>query len=182
MTNRTANAPTTLGAIFDREMSELRWIAEVIVGDAQAAASCIASAQSQTEQAVYVAQDWRERWIKRCVACESVDSIRLEIARFAPSRNHSSRFRSLPSLTPWETTRIRALSPAEIADVLNPFERAALILHAYLGFSIHDCALLIDSDWSSIEQACSAASLRLLGPFLPAIQQTATPGHLEVLA
>ena len=182
MTNLTANAPTTLDAIFDREMSELRWIAEVIVGDARAAESCLASARSRTEGALYVAPDWRHRWIKRCVARESVESSRLEIARFAPGRIHDSRLQSLPALTPCEIARIRTFSPAEICAALNPFERAALTLHAYLGFSTHDCALLIDSHGSLIEQACSAASLRLFGPFLPAIQQPAVAGHLEVLA
>ena len=181
MTNPTANAPTTLGAIFDREMSELRWIAEVIIGDAQAAEICVASARSRTEGALYVAPEWRDRWIKRCVARESVESNRLDIARFAPRRTHSSRFQSLPALTPWDTAKIRACSPAEICDALNPFERAALILHGYLGFSTHDCALLVDSHWSSIEQACSAASLRLLGPFLH-VKQTVVTGNLEVLA
>lgn len=167
MMNHSSNASIGLDEIFDREIKELRWLAEVIVGDEQTAESCIEIARSRANGSSYVAPDWRVLWIKRCVAREAVESRRPEIAQSRASRQPSA----LNCAVAWGKTALRGLHPADICQVLNAFERAALILHVYLGFSVHDCALLLDCHWSSIEPACSAAMLQLLGPGLPACQE-----------
>lgn len=178
MMDRFSIAPTTLNEIFDREMNEVRWLAEVILGDGQTAESCIASARCRADGSSYIAPDWRVLWIKRCVVHEAVDLRRPEIARSRSNRHPGPPNCSLAL----DKTALRRLRPSEISAVVDAFERAALILHFYLGFSVHDCALLLDCHWSSIEPACAAATWQLLGPRLPAGQQAAATRPLEVLA
>ncbi len=177
MMNCPSSIPTFLSDIFDREINELRWIAETITGDAQNAETCISSARSGADGSPYVAPGWRDIWIKRCVAREAINRLRPEIASFTPNRHSSATDCALV----WDKTALRSLYPTQICEVLNAFERAALIFHVYLGFSVQDCALLLECHWSSIEPACSAALWRLLGPTTHA-QQAAVAGPLEAVA
>lgn len=179
MMNCFSNTTATLSEVYDREINELRWLAEVITGDAHTAESCIASARSRADGALYVAPDWRGIWTKRCVAREAVERQRSEIARFTANQSEIARVAANHHRNPLtftaacDETAFRRLPPAKMCEVLNAFERAALILHVYLGFSVHDCALLVDCHWSLIESACSAAMSRLFAPgtFFPLLPE-----------
>ena len=145
---------------FQRCTAELRWLAQAILGDPHIAESCIVSGLTLASRSMYVEPKWRDRWIKRCVVREAVDRSRSEIKRIAsaykckPMSKHSDGGAV-------DVLELRSLSSTQICETLDAFERAVLILNVYLGFSVHDCALLIDCHWLLIEPACSNALRRL---------------------
>ena len=150
-----------LREVFESEKQHLLWLAEAIVGDPLVAQSCVAAAMLRANESAYVAPDWRNTWIRRCVARDAVERKSTEI-------NESSRtICVMPYVSDLQTVpsgineAIACLPANNISQSLNALERAALILHAYLSFSTHDCALLIDCHWSLIEPACSNAVWRI---------------------
>jgi DNA-directed RNA polymerase specialized sigma24 family protein len=143
------------------EMKQLLWLAEAIVDDVLIAESCVAAAMLRADGSAYVAPDWRDLWIRRCVVRDAVERNSAEIKRLAANYMRDAICKRLPNSGAWDTQAIGSLTAIKINESLNVFERAALILHAYLGFSTHDCALLTDCHWSLIEPACSNAVARL---------------------
>ena len=164
--NRASLASTchaALRQIFESEREELLWLAEAMVGDPLVAEECIAAAILRADDSAYVASNWRDVWIKRCVVREAIERNGAEIKRIAAYYIRDAICKQGPGAMDWDKQALRSLTAIEISETLNVFERAALMLHAYLGFSTHDCALLIDGHWSVIEPACSNAvcSLRV---------------------
>ncbi len=152
-----------LKQIFERENGELLWLAEAIVGDPRAAGCCVAAAMLRAYGSAYVNPNWRDRWIKRCVVREAVESNGAEIKQIAAHYIRDAICKRDPDTVDWDKQALRSLTAIKISETLNVFERSALILHEYLGFSTHDCALLIDCHWSVIDSACSNAAWRLFG-------------------
>jgi DNA-directed RNA polymerase specialized sigma24 family protein len=172
-----------LKQIFERENRELLWLAEAIVGDPRAAGCCVADAMIRADGSAYVTPDWRDRWIKRCVVREAVERKGTEIKRLAANCSRDAiRNRGFRTLDVRDKGLLRSLSAIQISKTLSIFERAALILHGYLGFSTRDCALLIDCHWSLIDSACSNAAWRLFGVQTNFPEGTATLGLSEVMA
>ena len=162
--NRVSSASlcqTALRQIFDREMKHLLWLAEAIVGNPLVAESCVAAAMLRADGSSYVDPNWRDHWIRRCVVRDAVERNSAEIKRIAANYLRDAICKRLPNPVAWDKQAIGSLAASTISESLNVFERAALILHAYLGFSTHDCALLIDCHWSLIEPACLNAVCRV---------------------
>jgi len=147
--------------IFEHEMKHLLWLAEAIVADPLVAESCVAAAMLRADGSSDVDPKWRAHWIRRCVVRDAVERNSTEIKRIAANYMRDAICKRLPSAGAWDKQAIGSLTATTISESLNVFERAALILHAYLGFSTHDCALLIDCHWSLIEPACLNAVCRV---------------------
>jgi DNA-directed RNA polymerase specialized sigma24 family protein len=158
-----SNYEEALKQICERENGELLWLAEAIVGDPRAAGCCVAAAMLRACGSAYVAPNWRDRWIKRCVVREAVESNRAEIKQIAAYYIRDAICKRDPDTVDWDKQALRSLPAIKVSETLNIFERSALILHEYLGFSTHDCALLIDCHWSVIDSGCSNAAWRLFG-------------------
>lgn len=168
--------------MLDIETEELQWIAEVIVGDPQSAESCIASGLIRAAGSLYVAPEWRDRWLRRCVAREAVEQSRSEINRIIATWRFDLRSDRAFEILNCDRQSLRSLAGFEICGRLNAIERAALILHLYLNFSVHDCALLIDCHWSLIEPACSNALWRIFEGRPWSSERSASAGFPEVSA
>ena len=153
-----------LKQIVERESEELLWLAEAIVGDPLAAGRCITDAMVRADGSAYVTPTWRNRWMKRCVVREAVETNGSEIKRIASNYSRDTTGKGIfRTLDEQDKRALRSLTAIQISKTLSIFERAALILHEYLGFSTHDCALIIDCHWSAIDSACSSAAWRLFG-------------------
>jgi DNA-directed RNA polymerase specialized sigma24 family protein len=160
--------PTTLAEVFERDINHLLWLAEAIVGDPLIAESCVADAMVRADGSAYVTPKWRDLWIRRCVAREAVERNSADIRRIAADYMRDP-IRTRPhGPADWDHNAIGSLPATKISESLSVFERAALILHAYLGFSAHDCGLLLDCHWSVIEAACSNAVWRISGTHIQA--------------
>lgn len=146
-----------LREVFDSEKQHLLWLAEAIVGDPLVARSCVAAAMLRANESAYVAPEWRNTWIRRCVARDAVERKSTEITRVVAKYMRDAVCKRPPDSPEWNKEAIACLPANNISQSLNALERAALILHAYLSFSTHDCALLIGCHWSLIEPACSNA-------------------------
>lgn len=154
----TRSLQAEITEIFNRNSDELRWLAEVILGHKQGVEICIVRAGQLAESEGVVASDWLEPWIKRCLARAAIERIRIDAQSVA--RNYA-RYAKLamtrPILNSAERQMIRLIRPERIVGACNVLERAALILHAYLGLSAQDCALLLDCHRAVIEPAYANA-------------------------
>jgi DNA-directed RNA polymerase specialized sigma24 family protein len=169
--------------IMECENGELLWLAEAIVGDPRAAGCCVADATVRADRSAYVTPNWRGRWITRCVVREAVERNGAEIKRLAAKYSRDAICdRDLRSLGPLDKRALRTFTATQISKTLSIFERAALILHEYLGFSSHDCALLLECQWSVIDFACSNAAWRLFGEQTKAPEKVAGIGLSEAMA
>ncbi len=173
---------TALRQIFDRDMMHLLWLAEAIVGDPLVAESCVAAAMLRADSSTNVAPNWGDLWIRRCVVRDAVERNSAEIKRIAATYMRNAICKQLSNPEAWDRQAIGSLTAINISESLNVFERAALILHGYLGFSTHDCALLIDCHWSLIEPACSNAVWRVFRERINARENAAELGNSEVIA
>lgn len=181
--NRASSASicqATLRQMVECQMEELLWLAEAIVGDPRAAGSCVAAAMLRADGSAYVAPNWRDRWIKRCVVRDAVERNGAGIKRIAAYYIRDAICKRVPDGLDWDKHALRSLTAIKISETLNVFERAALMLHAYLGFSTHDCALLLDCHWSVIEPACSNGVWRMFGEHGNTPSEAAELGFSEV--
>ena len=180
--HRTSSVSLCQTPLRQVEMKQLLWLAEAIVGDALIAESCVAAAMLRADSSAYVAPNWRDLWIRRCVVRDAVERNSAEIKRLAANYIRDAICKRLPNSRAWDTQAIGSLTAIKINESLNLFERAALILHAYLGFSTHDCALLVDCHWSLIEPACSNAISRLFRERIDTRENAAELGTSSVVA
>lgn len=171
-----------LREVFESEKQHLLWLAEAIVGDPLVARSCLAAAMLRANESAYVAPEWRNTWIRRCVARDAVERKSTEITRVVAKYMRDAVCKRSPDNLEWNKEAIACLPANNISQSLNALERAALILHAHLGFSTHDCALLIGCHWSLIEPACSNAVERILREKINAPENAAEFGFSEVPA
>jgi DNA-directed RNA polymerase specialized sigma24 family protein len=170
-----------LRQMFECQMEELLWLAEAIVGDLRAAGNCVAAAMLRADGSAYVAPNWREGWIKRCVVREAVERNGTEIKRIAAHYIRDASFKRGPDAVDLDKQSLRSLTASRISETLNVFERAAFMLHAYLGFSTRDCALLLDCHWLVIEPACSNGVWRLFEERGNTPNEAARLGFSEVM-
>jgi DNA-directed RNA polymerase specialized sigma24 family protein len=149
--------------LFDRSFDELRWLATVIIGHGQDAELCIVRAGQLAEEGSVVSQDWLGPWAMRCLARAAIERIRADVQRVASDYTRRSQLAGIPlALNSEEKQILRSIGSKEICAACNVLERAALILHAYLGFSVQDSALLLGCHRSVIEPACSNALQKVL--------------------
>jgi hypothetical protein len=140
--------------VFDRSSDELRWLATVILGHGQDAEMCIVRAGQLAEDAGVVSQDWLEPCVMRCLVRAAIERIRVDVQRVASDYTRRSQLAVMPlALNSEEKQILRSIESKEICAVCDVLERVALILHAYLGFSVQDCALLLECRRSVIEPA-----------------------------
>ncbi|MGB8259348.1 MAG: hypothetical protein WCE75_03310 [Terracidiphilus sp.] len=155
---------TVANNVFERSREDLLWLAEAILGNPLEAEACLADALARADAAGYVAPDWRDLWAKRCVVLAAIERDRSEIKRIAAVYSRETGNKPFPRPLSADDKRVlRSLTASNISRESNAFERAVLVLHGYLGFSIQDCAVSIDCRPSSIEPACSNTLWRLLG-------------------
>jgi DNA-directed RNA polymerase specialized sigma24 family protein len=160
----TLHCPGVLSDVFERSRIELLWLAEIVLGSRVAADACLADAMIRVEEAGYVAPGWCDLWVKRCVVHTAIERNRNEIKRIASVYSRDAIHKSSPHTLHVNDARIlRSLAANTISHRLNAFERAALMLHGYLGFSVQDCAITIECHRSLIELACSNALWEILG-------------------
>jgi DNA-directed RNA polymerase specialized sigma24 family protein len=176
----TSTSQAAHGQIFERKREELLWLAESMVGDPLVAEECVAAAMLRADSSAYVAPNWHDVWIKRCVVREAIERNRAEIKRIATNYLLSKTGSNAPNSL--DKQSFRCLPAIKISTTLSVFERAALILHQYLGFSAHDCALLVDCHWSVIEPACSNAAWRIFAAHTNTPNEAAKLGLSEVVA
>ena len=172
-----------LKQVFEQKNEELHWLAEAILDDPREARCCVADAIVRADGSAHVTPNWRDHWIKRCVVREAVEKNGTEIKRIAANYSRDAiGSGALRTLNAWDKHSLRSLTAIEISQNLSIFERAAIILHEYLGFSAHDCALLLDCHWSVIDSACSNAAWRLFGEQTNVPEKAAGIGFSEVKA
>jgi DNA-directed RNA polymerase specialized sigma24 family protein len=159
-------APSRQAAIteaFDRCSDELRWLVTVILGHGHDAEICIVRAGQIAEEVGVVSMERLEPWVMRCVVRAAIERIRTDIQSVAGDYTRCAQLLALPqALNSEEKQILRSLGPKEICAVCNVLERAAFILHTYLGFSVQDCALLLECRRSVIEPACINALHNIL--------------------
>jgi DNA-directed RNA polymerase specialized sigma24 family protein len=144
--------------VLDRSSDELRWLATVILGHGQDADMCIVRAGQLAEDGGVVSQDWLEPWVMRCLVRAAIERIRPDVQRVASDYTRRSQLAVMPvALNSEDKQILRSIGSKEICAVCNVLERVALILHAYLGFSVQDSALLLNCHRSVIEPACANA-------------------------
>jgi hypothetical protein len=147
----------------DRNKEELLWLAEVILGNRLEAASCFAQVIKCAHQGGYFAHDWIDLWVKRCVARVAVDTIGPDIEQIAATCTHHATLEDHPSCRGIANdAAVRSVGPEKISRQSNALERAAFILHGYLGFSVYDCALLIGCPSWLIEPASASVWRQIL--------------------
>jgi DNA-directed RNA polymerase specialized sigma24 family protein len=141
----------------------LRWLATVILGHGQDVEMCIDRAQQFVEERGVVSLDWLGPWVMRCLVRAAIERIRADVQRVASDYTRRSQLAVMPLVLNSEEKQIlRSIGSKEICAVCNVLERVTLILHAYLGFSVQDSALLLDCHRSVIEPACSNALQKIL--------------------
>jgi len=147
---------------FELDADELLWLAEAILGNRLEAESCVIEVLSLAVGEVYVAAASRDLWMKRCVVQAAVRRARTEIREIARSypRHGSFTMSALP-LNAADRQILRSFPAERITEGSNVLECATLILHGYLGFSIHNCAVSMECDRSLIEPACACALRKL---------------------
>ena len=149
--------------IFERNADELRWLAEVILGHGLDAEMCIVRAGQLAEDEGVVSRDFIEPWIKRCLIRAAIEIIRTNVQSIANGYTHDSKQTiALPIMNSTEKRLLRSIRSGRLFGVCNVLERSALILHAYLGFSAQDSALLLDCHRAVIEPACANALHEIL--------------------
>ncbi len=143
---------------FERESADLHWLAAVILGGEQHVEECLLDAIRLAEHGGYVAPEWLEHFDQRVTVRTAVDKIRAEIQTIAgnyPRRSDAATM--VHALSETERRVLRSIEAKKIGRSCNALERATLILYGYLGFSVQDCALLLDCCRSVIEPACARA-------------------------
>jgi DNA-directed RNA polymerase specialized sigma24 family protein len=152
-----------IAEVFDRSSGELRWLATVILGHGQDAEMCIVRAGQLAEDGGVVSQDWLEPWVMRCLVRAAIERIRADIQSVASDYTRCAQLLALPqALNSEEKQILRSFGSKEICAACDVLERAAFILHTYLGFSVQDCALLLECRRSVIEPACIDALHKIL--------------------
>ena len=148
----------SLDEIFDRDSEELHWLAEVVLGDTQHIEECLSDAVRLAGSNGYIAPEWLAPWARRCVVRAALHAVRTEIQHIAAGYTAQPGAR-MPSLhyPDAQSTLLRRVRVERICENPNALERAALILHFHLEFSVQDCALLMDCSRSLIEPACASA-------------------------
>jgi hypothetical protein len=155
--------------IFERNAEELCWLAEVILGHGLDAEMCIVRAGQLAEDEGVVSRDFFEPWLRRCLVRAAIEIIRTNVQSIANDYAHYSKLAmTLPILNSTEKRLLRSIRSERLFGVCNVLERSALILHAYLGFSAQDSALLLDCHRAVIESACANALQEIyIAGFIP---------------
>jgi DNA-directed RNA polymerase specialized sigma24 family protein len=149
--------PAAIEETFARESEELRWLAAVILGGEQHVEECIVDAFRLAEVGEYVFREWLRRWAQRATVRAALEKVRPEILSSAQIHARPSHDSGVPALAVAEKRALRSIAIERIQAECDPFERAALVLHGYLGFSAQDCALLLGGQRSAILPACASA-------------------------
>ena len=152
---RDPNSATAVQRVLDNHTEELLWVAEVMVGSRSAGEQCLAEATDLAEVSQYVGQEWMLSWVKRLLAHVALRRVSGEIGALLPAastRNAEAAARVRVSVC--DRPKIRSIAPQTIVASLDVLERACFILHVYLAYPVHDCALLLGCPRCWIESIC----------------------------
>jgi DNA-directed RNA polymerase specialized sigma24 family protein len=148
---------------LERDSAELRWIVKVILGSAQHVEACLLDAIRLAERGGYVAPEWLEHWTQRAAARIAVDKVRADIQTIAENyMRRSDAATMVHALSETERRVLRSIEAEKIGRSCDALERATLILHGYLGFSVQDCALLLECHRSVVEPACASGLQKII--------------------
>lgn len=140
------------------DATELRWLAAVILDGEHHVETCLLDAIQQADSSGYVAPEWLNRWTQRVVVRTAVDRVKSEIQRIAGNYTYGPEARAMVrGFDKTDSMALRSMGAETIARSCDALERVALILYGYLGYSVQDCALLLECRRSVIEPACSSA-------------------------
>ena len=152
-----------LKRMVERKVKHLLWLAEAIVGDPAVAHRCVTVAISGADKSAFSVPDLHDPWIVQNVICEAIEQTSADIKRIERSylRVAKTPLTAHRSDLSHQGHATQSMSAATISRSLNVLERAALVLHAHLGFSIQDCAALIGCHSNLVERACATAVSRI---------------------
>lgn len=162
-TSMALNRQAAITAVFNRNHDELLWLAEVILGHDQDVEMCVVRARQLAEDGGVVSLDWLDPWVVRCLVRAAIERVHAHVQSVASDYTFRPQLAVMPlALNSEKRQVLRSIGSKEIFGVCNVLERAALVIHAYLGFSIQDSALLLDCHRSVIEPACANALQEIL--------------------
>ncbi len=161
--SQVLTAPLPIEETFIREAAELQWLAGVILGGEQHVEECIRDAVRLAQNGGHVSPEWLTAWIQRVTARAAIERVRSQVRRCIENRPHPAGVSAMvPSLGAVDKRALRAVAIDRISADCDALERAALLLHVYLGFAAQDCALLLGCHRSAIVSACSSALTAIL--------------------
>lgn len=161
------NAATAVQRVVDNNAEELIWVAEVMAGSRPAGEQCLAEAIELAEAAQYVGQEWMLSWVKRLLVHVALNRISGEIRELLPAAGTRSAATQMGgNVSVCDRQTLRSISPQRIVASLGALERACFILHVYLAYPVHDCALLLGYPRCWIESICE----RVLTNIVAAVQ------------
>lgn len=152
------SSPTSIEETFVREAEELRWLAASILGGEQCVEECIADAVRIAQCGRSVSPDWIKSWVQRATARAAASRVIPQISRCV--ENHVYVLDAdvvVPALGPEGKSALRSVRAERIRTHCDALERAALLLHGYLGYAVQDCALLLGCHRLAIVSSCSSA-------------------------
>jgi DNA-directed RNA polymerase specialized sigma24 family protein len=148
---------------FTLEAEELHWLVAVIAGTEQQIKMNIIDAPQIAANGEHFFRQWLTRWAQNATLRIAIEKVTAEIKR-SPQINARTSGASIPAcaLDAADKRTLRSIPIANIRTGCNAFERAALVLHGYLGISAKDCAALLGCHPSAVLSSCSTALSHLL--------------------
>jgi DNA-directed RNA polymerase specialized sigma24 family protein len=138
------NNAATLQQILDNNREELLWVAEVMAGTRQAGEQCLADAIELMRVAQYVRREWMPSWLNRLLVHAALRRISSEVRELLAIYDTQGATTSARiGVTARERQELRSMPSQRIIANFDVLERACFILRDYLGYPVHDCALLL---------------------------------------
>jgi DNA-directed RNA polymerase specialized sigma24 family protein len=163
MKRRDGQGGENVKRVLDENRDELMWVAEVMAGSRPAGEQCLAEAIELADAARYIGNEWMLSWIKRLLVHVALKRMSGEIRELLPSGN--APIAASPAPAEPETRdreKLRSIPPQRLVASLDVLERACLVLHVYLGYSVLDCALLLGSPRAWIEPICNRVLRKII--------------------
>lgn len=161
--SRSLNRPPDARSIVESQAEELLWIAEVLVGNRQAAESCVKEAIVLAEGARDLGEEWVLPWAKRLLVHFALRCIGSEIRPLLrPDQIPMEETIGKRGTSASERQKIRCLPPHWITASCDVLERACFILSGYLQYAPVDCALLLGCPRTWIEPICGRVQARII--------------------
>jgi hypothetical protein len=170
------NNATELRRALDDSAEELLWMAEVMAGNRQTGEQCLHEAIDLAETAGYIGREWIDSWVKRLLVQVVLKRISGEIRQLLPpDRVQGAMMPARTGVSACDRQKFPAIPPQKIIASLNALERACLILHAHLRYSVHDCALLLGCPREWIAPVCERVLVKSID-----LDNTTHDGFMDV--
>ncbi len=166
---QVGDSATAVQRVLDNHAEELLWVAEVMAGSRPAGEQCLAEAIELAEAAQYVGQEWILSWVKRLLAHVALKRVSGEIRELLPAAGTRSAVAlARAGVSERDRPKLRSIAPQKVVASLDVLERACFILHVYLAYPVHDCALLLGCPRCWIESICERALANIVADSQPA--------------